>query len=149
MDFLNKRENVKGACTQKETLCIGDSFIGIFNLFRDTAHIDIVKVKGGTAKGLHKAGGSARSSLESRLEKNHYNCAIFNFGQVDIHLSFYYDLLIKKQVDDNEYYDSLAHNYVEFIAGLKNIDNKYVMAVYPSPQKDPEKIVSLNLIYGF
>lgn len=122
----------------KKTLAIGDSFIGIFKLLKPEANVRIEKIKGGTAKGLFRIGSESNTKLQSIFEnKNHYDCGLFNFGQVDHHISFYWDLIEKQQENDTEYYKTLANNYVNFIASLPGFDRKIIFGVYPLPCTTP------------
>ena len=137
---------------QQRILAAGDSFIGIFSLFTKDVNLDIRKFKGATAKGLTKAQNENRLRL-IELVSNHpskYRCGIFNFGQVDVHHSFYYNVCNGKQ-DVNSYadfYEILANNYVEFIASLE-IPLKIITAVYPSPLKTsevPRELLTYNIL---
>ena len=136
----------------QRVLASGDSFIGIFSLFRKDANIDVFKFKGATAKGLTKPLNENRLKL-IELTSNHrskYKCGIFSFGQVDVHHSFYYNVFLGKQ-DVNDYvdfYDTLATNYVDFIASL-DIPLKIIAAVYPSPLQTsevPRELMTYNVL---
>jgi hypothetical protein len=129
-------EHIKDILKLREsrTLAIGDSFIGIFKLLKKEANVRVKKIKGGTAKGLFRIGSESNTKLQSIMEGKHqYECGIFNFGQVDHHISFYWDLIEKQQENDIEYYNTLAHNYVDFIAKLPGFDRKIIFGVYPLP----------------
>lgn len=124
----------KDSLREKRTLAIGDSFIGILKLLKKESNVRVEKIKGGTAKGLFRIGSESNTKLQSIMEgKHHYDCGIFNFGQVDHHISFYWDLIEKQQENDIEYYNTLAHNYVNFVANLPDFDRKIIFGVYPLP----------------
>jgi hypothetical protein len=84
-----------------------------------------------------------------------YRCGFFSFGQVDIHFSFYFDL-VKKGVGllmDSAYvskmYQEMATHYIDFVASLPNIAKKHVIAVYPSPVHDfrvPRQLVHYGIL---
>jgi hypothetical protein len=107
-------------------MIIGDSFCGIFTLLKPEANVEVVKVKGGTMKGLSRYDNDGRMSLVKKLQTTHYDCAVFNFGQVDLHFSFYHDLVHKGLNRGKEelfkFYKDAATHYVDFITSLKNID---------------------------
>lgn len=92
----------------------------MFSLFTKNANIYIYKVKGGTAKGLTKHENENRIKITSMVSRFKYKCGIFNFGQVDIHHSFYFNIFKKKQSSDEliEVYEKVAYDYVEFINSL-------------------------------
>lgn len=127
--------NIKASSVrEKKTLAIGDSFIGIFKLLKNEANVRVEKIKGGTAKGIFRTGSESNTKLKEIMQgKHHYDYGIFNFGQVDHHISFYWDLIEKKQENDIEYYNTLAHDYVNFIAALPGFDKKIIFGVYPLP----------------
>ena len=136
---------------QSRILAAGDSFIGIFSLFKKEANIDINKLKGATAKGLSKPSNENRLmliELASRQPKK-YDCCIFSFGQVDVNHSFYYNVIGRKQeLDIFEYYENIADNYVDFIMSL-DIPLTIVCAVYPSPlatSEVPRELMTYNIL---
>jgi len=81
---------------------IGDSFIGIFTLLNKNANMRVLKVKGGTLKGFSREGNDAQLTIQKLLESPvPFQCGLFGFGQVDMNLSFYYDLIVKQQFNDD------------------------------------------------
>ena len=132
-------------------LASGDSFIGIFSLFSKDANIDVYKFKGATAKGLTKPLNETRLKLiKLTADQAKYRCGIFNYGQVDVHHSFYYNVFGGKQDVDTyiDFYETLAANYVEFIASL-DIPLKIIAAVYPSPLETsevPRELITYNIV---
>ena len=57
-------------------------------------NIRVLKLKGATIKGLCRSGNPNRTNLQNFLRNNcstPFKCGLFNFGQVDIHLSYYYN----------------------------------------------------------
>ena len=122
----------------------------------------MVKFKGGTAKGLTRHDNENRKRLLSLSRSikmsnpvGEYRCGFFSFGQVDIHFSFYFDL-VKKGVEllmDHSYvskmYQEMATHYIDFVASLPNISKKHVIAVYPSPVHDfrvPRQLVHYGIL---
>jgi hypothetical protein len=136
---------------QNRILAAGDSFIGIFSLFKKEANIDINKLKGATAKGLSKPLNENRLMLLELVSKqpNKYDCCIFSFGQVDVNHSFYYNVIGRKQdIDIAAYYETIADNYVDFIMSL-DIPLTIVCAVYPSPlatSEVPRELMTYNIL---
>lgn len=133
-------------------LASGDSFIGIFSLFTKDANIDIYKFKGATAKGLTKPLNENRLKLVelTTTQPSKYKCGLFSYGQVDVHHSFYYNVFGGKQDVDTylDFYDTLAENYVAFIASL-DIPLKIILAVYPSPLETsevPRELITYNVL---
>ena len=63
------------------TLVIGDSFAEMFKLI---AGLEVLKFKGGTAKGLTRFDNENRTKLMRTVYNRSFNCCIFTFGQVGI-----------------------------------------------------------------
>ena len=74
-------------------IVFGDSFARIFSLVKPET-ITVYPYKGATLKGLTKKNNSNRIRIE-KIISNELTAkyAIFVFGQVDLNLSFYYDLI--------------------------------------------------------
>lgn len=88
--------------TTPRSFVIGDSFIGIFTLLNKNANMKVLKVKGGTLKGFSREGNDARVTIQRLLESPvPFQCGLFGFGQVDMNLSFYYDLIVKQQFNND------------------------------------------------
>ena len=144
---------MKAAREAKPTLITGDSFCGIFTLIRSQSNVEVMKVKGGTMKGLSRYDNEGRVKLIEKLKRVPHKCAIFNFGQVDLHFSFYHDL-VKKGLDRSKdelfkHYKDMATHYVDFVASLKNVERKIVFAIYPSPietSKVPRQLVLYHIL---
>lgn len=125
-------------------LVFGDSFINYLSLVK---LFDVNKYSGKTLKGLTKKDSPIKKKIFRSLNK--YNVqgeAIFCFGNVDLHLSFYYDIfkkpeysglspenildLWKKKTIEN------IKNYISVILKIKTRRNKTIMGVFPSVLKD-------------
>jgi hypothetical protein len=119
-----------GNSNVSRTVVIGDSFAGIFKLLKN--NISVIKFKGCTMKGLARDGNENQIKLLQLLSNKKYECGIFSIGQVDLHLSFYYDLLVKKSTEPTDYKER-AFTFVNFVSGIKGIGKKIILAVYPSP----------------
>lgn len=117
-----------------ETIVFGDSFAGIFKLLDAKACVKVVVLKGSTAKGLTKPDHQNRSKIGQIVNQYRPTCCLFSFGQVDVHLSFYYDLLVKG-IDHLPNLREIASQYVEFIASIEHPCTKIVLAVYPCAVK--------------
>lgn len=126
-------------------LFIGDSFIGIFTLVKNP-HIQVLKLKAATAKGLGKGNEKANKILKT-LRNHKVGCVVSNFGQVDVHFSYFYKACKLKAIPDiDEFCKSVIDSYFSF---LKRFVCKrlIVIGVYPNPVKD-EYIVPQLLSYG-
>ena len=127
-------------------LVFGDSFIGAFNLVYDN-NLKIHKFKGATMKGLGKIDNENRNKIITIVNKNknkNNKCLIFNFGQVDLYFSYYYNKFVTKKEFDMT---SIIKNYIEFINGLDcNNCNKVIFAVYPTTIED-ENIFDVLISY--
>jgi hypothetical protein len=131
MSKYSKKE--KNNHNDKKILVFGDSFSNTFKSFKDP-NIKVFKYKGATAKGLTKIDNvNSQDIIKHINEYNKYNekgCLIFVFGNVDLHFSYYYNLLLQKPFDMKE----IIKLYVQFVASLevnKNI-KKYICNIYPS-----------------
>ena len=127
------------------TYIFGDSFIGPFKLI-DNNNLHIYKFKGATMKGITKQDNENRIKILDIINKNkNIKCMIFNFGQVDLYFSYYYDKYIKNK---KFMMKSIIKKYVEFISSIKCYNcNKIILPVYPSTIKDKYVFDSL-LNYG-
>ena len=116
------------------TIVIGDSFVGAFTLLKKSSNVVVAKTMGGTIKGFTKDNSESSVELQNLIKKyRSIETACFSFGQVDIHFSYYYDLIVKNQHNSKDYYDKIAAAYIEKIASIKGIQRKIVFCVYPLP----------------
>ncbi len=124
----------------------GDSFIGPFKLIDDD-NLEVYKFKGATMKGLGKKNNENSIKIKNIVKKNQnrINCLVFNFGQVDLHFSFYYVKFHKKETFNME---EIVKNYINFIKKLKcKKCNKNVLAIFPTTIQDKDVFDCLQ-IYG-
>jgi hypothetical protein len=128
----------------------GDSFARIFSLFKDTK-FKIYGFKGATLKGLTKLNNENRNSIEKIIKKNkNIKYVIFSFGQVDLNLSFYYDIVKNNgniPKSSSEYYMEYINKYIEWISNLSGNFKRIIIAPYPSPLNSEFTINSL-INYG-
>ena len=77
----------------REAYCFfGDSFVRLFGLVRHP-DVSVQAFKGATCRGLGKEGNENRVEITRRLAaKPETKVAIFTFGNVDVHFSYYYSL---------------------------------------------------------
>lgn len=145
--------------SSSRTLVCGDSFCSIFSLLGKESGVEVVKFKGGTAKGLTRLDNENRKRLLALTKQikdvnpDGYRCAFFSFGQVDVHFSYYFDLVKKGIGLDSAYisqfYKDMATHYIDFVASLPNIKKKFVIAVYPSPLDDdrvPRQLIHYGIL---
>jgi len=137
-----------------KTYIFGDSFVGPFTLIKNN-EVYVHKFKGATAKGLTKPSNENKKFIEDILLKRSDppKCIVFNFGNVDVHLSFYYNIFVKNEstfghtnmVSDSSikiFASNIAKKYVDFI---KQFDAKHIYIITPmySPINDDNIVESL------
>jgi hypothetical protein len=131
-------------------LVFGDSFAKIFTLFKENI-VKVYSYKGGTLKGLTKINNENRLSIEKIIKKNKkIKYVIFSFGQVDLNLSFYYDVIKNNghiPTDGGKYYAEYIKLYVEWIANLPGIFNRIIISPYISPLSS-EMTIKSQVNYG-
>ena len=128
------------------TLIIGDSFIGPFTLI-DSPDVKFLKISGATLKGLTKVDNPNRKKIIDAIKKNKkLRNVVFCFGNVDIHLSYYYKQII--QGEDFEYKTPIE-DYVAFVKSIKTKATKTILNVFPSVLSDANVIGSLKKYIGF
>ena len=78
-------------------LFFGDSFVGCFSLLPPKPNLILKKFKGATAKGLTRDTNENRqfvlgtvARLYEKRARRPVNQAVFVFGNVDVHMSYYY-----------------------------------------------------------
>mgnify|MGYP003865894591 CR=1 FL=1 len=122
---------------QKQSLRVaffGDSFIGMFSLLKKHNPETVLKVhkfKGASAKGIGRIGNENRNAIIDVCELHTtIDRAVFCFGSVDVHLSYYYNKFVKREEIDLE---EIATTYVDFVADLPGRSKRLVLGIYPSP----------------
>lgn len=134
-----------------KTYIFGDSFAGIFTLLESSANVKVVKFKGATMKGLSKEDNENRCLIQDVMkliiDKTLQPLFIFTFGQVDVHISFYYNVLARKTILTLEDYRKIGRDYVDFINSLDYIEKKVILAIYPTPVTS-EKVHSMIQAYS-
>lgn len=132
-------------------LFIGSSSIGVFKLFKNFNH-KVIKVKGGTAKGLYtnKNGNEIIQTITNI--KKPINAILLHFGEVDINFSYYYKVCnsIDKNINYKEFCNDIYNEYIKFIdkiVAISKCKNIIIEGLYPNPVKDNLKIEQL-LNYG-
>lgn len=140
--------NVRPQCSKR--ICFfGDSFIRKFGLVKHQS-IDIQGYKGATAKGLTRADNQNRKHCVKVIQ-NRPNAErfVFNFGNVDVHLSHYY-CLYGKIKEETLNLKVIAEEYVDFVASLSlpsSTSEVIILGVYPSAAED--RFVQKSLVsYG-
>ena len=124
-------------------LILGDSFVGPFTLL-NSKNLEIYLIKGKSMKGLTKENDIHRNKIKNLVNKyqnKNLECIIFNFGNVDLHLSYYYKKFIKNEIF---FIEPMIKKYVEFIHSLDcNNCNKIILSAYPTTLKDKNVFDSL------
>ena len=117
----------------------GDSFVRLFGLVK---HPDIMihPYKGASCRGLGKEGNENREDILRRLEaRPNTRGAVFVFGNVDVHLSYYYCLHGKEKPTTIDF-EGIARDYVTFVAGLPGEGlRRAIVGCYPSSLVEKEK----------
>lgn len=128
----------------------GDSFSKIFTLFKDTK-IQVFSYKGATLKGIAKNTNDSRLVIERAIRKNkNITHAVFSFGQVDLNLSFYYDIVKNNGIIPNGgciHYSEYIKQYIEWISNIPGRFRRIIIVPYPSPLDAAHTINSL-INYG-
>lgn len=129
-------------------LVFGDSFAKIFTLIKKKVMI-VNSYKGATIKGLMKPNNKNRLDIENKLKNSKcISHVIFTFGQVDLNLSFYYDLCKNlKIINPTEtlpgQYNKLINEYISWISAIPGHFKRIVIMIYPSPLNQINTINSL------
>jgi hypothetical protein len=126
-------------------IVFGDSFARIFSLFKENK-FKIYGFKGATLKGLTKPSNQNRLTIEKIINKNKkIKYVIFTFGQVDLNLAFYYDIVNNNGIskDIKQY----IKEYIHWINNLSGNFQRIIIAPYPSPFNSEFTINSL-INYG-
>lgn len=120
----------------------GDSFIRLFGLLnpdKKDPHIHLHAFKGASARGLGRPHNSNRAEILRVLSSHNFDRAVFCFGSVDVHLSYYYKTYVKKEPID---LTDIAKHYVDFVASLGQ-RNCLIVGVYGSALEDKDVLNSL------
>jgi len=121
----------------------GDSFVRLFGLI-ENSNVKVRSFKGASAKGIGREGNSNRTMIQQQVKQLKPDRVVLCFGNVDIHMSYYYTKYVKEgPVIDLE---AVARALVEFAATLP-AKNVHVLGVYPSPLRD-EVVLSSLQAYG-
>ena len=145
----------------KKYLYIGDSFTRIFDHVKNN-EMDVVIYKGKTCSGLNKPNNEILTYIKSKISSN-TTCIILNFGNVDIHFSYYYELLSNQSnkkilnISDDiyllniDFINKICNNYLNFILELSNFNNDiniYIINPYYSPI-ETEMLMDTLMTYIF
>lgn len=120
----------------------GDSFTFPFTLV-DMGALKVHRFSGATASGVSKPENRNRRRIDDVLSKGGAPCALFVFGTVDLHLSYYHNLWEKGKRTD---FAAIARRYLAFVRGL-NALHKCVVGPFPSTVPD-DKVVGQVMAYG-
>ena len=87
-----KKNNKKYEQKDKVNVFIGSSSIGVFKLFRGNSDNIVIKIKGGTAKGLNTNtnGEEIIKQLQNIKKRKNIKCLVLHFGEVDLNFSYYF-----------------------------------------------------------
>jgi hypothetical protein len=110
----------------------GDSHSRIFKKCNIVNHvIDCENISGATLAGLPKRISTldVKNRMINYLKNNKPNFLILKFGQVDIDLSYYYKIVVKKEkIDKSKYIQNLLSCYERFIVEVSEyIDKKRII----------------------
>lgn len=140
-----------------KTLVFGDSFVNFLSLIKT---FKIKKFSGKTLKGITKKDSPIFKIMSKMTKSYRTNDIVFGFGNVDLHISFYYDLFTKPEytsLDINErvkLWENNTKNVIEeYIKKLKklNIRGKtvHIFQVFPSTLLDKNVSSSLKKYIQF
>ena len=128
-------------------LFFGDSFSRIFTLVNHP-QIYIKAYKGASAKGLTKPKNENRIDILETLEnKPGTKAAIFVFGNVDVHMSYWFCKHGRDPPEEPDF-EAIAAQYVSFIASLPGAFERVVIGVYPSSLLEAESVPTSITAYG-
>lgn len=127
----------------KRIMFFGDSFVRLFGLLQHP-DISVCAFKGASAKGLGREGNLNRDSIYRQVQQQRPERVILVFGNVDVHLSYYFTKYSKEGpiIDLKQ----VAEAYVEFAASLLPYVTQHIhiVGVYPSPLQCQYVVPSLE-----
>ena len=123
-----------------KTIAFGDSFVGFLNLFSVSR---VYRYSGKTLKGISKSGNETIENIKDLIINKYNNFPtvenyIFCFGNVDVHLSYFYDTFMKNKGLKDPYNNWVKNitpvimEYCKVLSEIKTDKRKYVIGVYPS-----------------
>lgn len=136
-------------------LVFGDSFIGYLSLIKD---FYVTKYSGKTLRGLSKENSPILKNIINVVKRNKKSKnIIFNFGNVDLHLSFYYDSFIKDTSESDpekllsSWKDKMKEGIEKYVSIVNSFKNKNVaiLALMPSVLKEENVRFSLEKYIDF
>lgn len=133
----NSKKNNKS----DKILIFGDSFIGPFSLIKDKRLI-LKKFKGGTLKGIIKENGDNHKQMINLINryKTELKGIIFFFGSVDIHLSYYYNYINNKTINNSiTEISKIIKSYYNMINDIKDTLPSTVKITIINPFLNPVK----------
>jgi hypothetical protein len=128
----------------------GDSFSRVFTLFKDS-RMQVFSYKGATLKGITKNTNDNRLAIERAIKKNkNITHAVFSFGQVDLNLSFYYDIVKNNGIIPNggcAHYSEYIKQYIGWVSNIPGRFRRIIIVPYPSPL-DADHTLNSLINYG-
>jgi hypothetical protein len=131
-------------------LYFGDSNIGMFSLSKNR-NIKIRKYKGASARGLSKSDNPNRIDIINNMNKIQPDCAVFNFGVVDLFFSVYHKLFEseKFELDDKKFVEIIVEGYANFLKDLSN-KHKHTQFYVIMPHYHPVRVEDMpGCIYSY
>lgn len=132
-------------------LIVGTSCCLLFSLI-DDSNIQIKHFKGASILGLIKSDNENREQIKLLVEK--YNLSlkkiIFYFGTVDIHFSYFYNLIYRNRnllTDINLNFEIISKKYIDFIDSLKCNCEKIIIGPSPSTLLNEFEIYDRLIMY--
>jgi hypothetical protein len=124
----------------------GDSFVGALKLFSPN-DIDVTVLGGASAKGLNTLNSATKANESIRLKINRKSNVLFCFGNVDIHIKFFYKSLTKIP-DLTDYVNDIILNYSAFVDGLGLTGEVFIVNIIPPIIKSEYLVKSLLKVFG-
>ena len=135
-------------------LILGSSSCELFSLIKNN-NILINKFKGANILGLIKPDNFLCLKINLIIEEygSKLKKIIFAFGEVDIHFSYFYNLIIKDidlLTDKSLNFDIISKKYIEFIDSLKYYSNcpKVIIGPFPNTLLNEVEIYNRLILYG-
>lgn len=135
-------------------LILGSSSCELFSLIKNN-NILINKFKGANILGLIKPDNNNREKINLIVKKygSKLKKIIFIFGEVDIHFSYFYNLVyrdIDLLTDKSLNFDIISKKYIEFVDSLKYYSNcpKVIIGPFPNTLLNEVEIYNRLILYG-
>lgn len=125
----------------------GDSYISLFSLLPQRHVTLFQQFKGISAAEVSSLGNPKGAAIRketervSKQQRSSITYGVFGFGNVDVHLNYYYQKYEKDKPIDLA---SIANTFVGFVAGLPHVEKKFIIGAYADNLQDDAVRASLR-----